>query len=238
MSYDSANPFVVADAAPEARAQFFRRTYGLVAASFALWAVLLGGIFATGLHAPLIKGIFGMGMLGMLLVLALMWGGTMVAQSMAFSQSSRAVQFAGLGLYALLEAIIFVPLIWVVNLKTGGHPADVLMPAGVTTALLIAGLTATVFMTNTDFSFLRTAIIIGSLVAMGAVICAIAFGVSLGFWFSVAMVVLMAGCILYQTHVIKNTVSTDQYVGAAFILFSSFITLLFYVIRMFLDRRD
>ncbi|MEY3959236.1 MAG: hypothetical protein RJA37_1839, partial [Verrucomicrobiota bacterium] len=44
--------------------------------------------------------------------------------------------------------------------------------------------------------------------------------------------------ILYQTHEIKNTLETDQHVAAAFVLFSSFVTLLFYVIRLFLDRRE
>jgi len=49
---------------------------------------------------------------------------------------------------------------------------------------------------------------------------------------------LMASVILYQTYVIKNTLETDQYIAAAFVLFSSFVTLLFYVIRFFLGRRD
>lgn len=237
MAYDTTNPFVVADAAPADRAQFYRRTYGLVAASFAVWAGLLATFFATGLAAPMLKGMFAFGTLGMLGVMALFWFGTTAAQSMAFKSASRAVQLSGLGLYILLEAIIFVPLIAYVAVKTEGHVMEILAPAGLTTGLLIAGLTATVFMTNKDFSFLRTAIIVGSFVAFGVIIAAMIFGIPTGFWFAAAMVILMAATVLYQTSQIKHQVGTDQYVGAAFILFSAFVTMLFWVIRLFTDRR-
>jgi FtsH-binding integral membrane protein len=52
------------------------------------------------------------------------------------------------------------------------------------------------------------------------------------------MIILMATVILYQTNEIKNTMETDQHVAAAFVLFSSFVTLLFYVIRLFAGRRE
>jgi FtsH-binding integral membrane protein len=52
------------------------------------------------------------------------------------------------------------------------------------------------------------------------------------------MIVLMSTVILYQTNEIKNTLETDQHVAAAFILFSAFVTLLFYVIRFFAGRRE
>ena len=54
----------------------------------------------------------------------------------------------------------------------------------------------------------------------------------------IAMIVLMSTVILYQTNEIKNTLETDQHVAAAFILFSAFVTLLFYVIRFFAGRRE
>ena len=93
-------------------------------------------------------------------------------------------------------------------------------------------------MSSTDFSFLRTAIVIASFCALGAIVVSMIAGWTLGAWFSIAMIVLMASVILYQTHEIKNTMETDQHVAAAFVLFSSFVTLLFYVIRLFLDRRE
>jgi len=167
------------------------------------------------------------------------WGATTVAQSMAFNRASRPAQYAGLGLYVVLEALIFIPLIGYVILSTKGNASSVLVPAGIVTGGMIAGLTALVFMTNLDFSFLRIAIILGSFAVLAIVLVAAIAGLTLGAWFSIAMIVLMATVILYQTNEIKNTLETDQHVAAAFILFSSFVTLLFYVIRFFAGgRRD
>jgi FtsH-binding integral membrane protein len=242
------NPFIVADAPAADRAAFFRRTYGLVAVGFAAFAALLAIFFvgfdqrsgiAFALFAGLGSMISSLGGWSILLVMLAFWGATTVAQSLAFNRASRGAQYAGLSLYVLLEALIFVPLIGYVILSTKGNASTVLVPAGIVTAGMIAGLTALVFMTNLDFSFLKVAIILGSFAALAIVLVAAIAGLSLGAWFSIAMIVLMATVILYQTNEIKNTLETDQHVAAAFILFSSFVTLLFYVIRFFAGgRRD
>ncbi len=242
------NPFIVADAPAADRAAFFRRTYGLVAIGFAAFAALLAIFFVgfdhkAGIAFALFSGLFSMirslGGWSILLVMLAFWGATTVAQSMAFNRASRPAQYAGLGLYVVLEALIFIPLIGYVILSTKGNASSVLVPAGIVTGGMIAGLTALVFMTNLDFSFLRIAIILGSFAVLAIVLVAAIAGLTLGAWFSIAMIVLMATVILYQTSEIKNTLETDQHVAAAFILFSSFVTLLFYVIRFFAGgRRD
>ena len=241
------NPFIVADAPAADRAAFFRRTYGLVAIGFAAFAALLAIFFvgfdqrsgiAFALFAGLGSMISSLGGWSILLVMLAFWGATTVAQSLAFNRASRTSQYAGLGLYVILEALIFVPLIGYVILSTKGNASSVLVPAGIVTGGMIAGLTALVFMTNLDFSFLKVAIILGSFAALAIVLVAAIAGLSLGAWFSIAMIVLMATVILYQTNEIKNTMETDQHVAAAFVLFSSFVTLLFYVIRLFAGRRE
>ena len=241
------NPFIVADAPAADRAAFFRRTYGLVAAAFGAFAVLLALFFVgfdqrQGIALLLFSGLFSMidslGGWSVLLVMVAFWGANSVAQSLAFNRASRGSQYAGLGLYVILEALIFVPLIGFVIISTKGDAGSVLIPAGIVTGAIIAALTALVFMTNLDFSFLKVAIVIGSFAALAIVIVAAIAGLSLGAWFSIAMIVLMASVILYQTNEIKNTLETDQHVAAAFILFSAFVTLLFYVIRFFAGRRE
>jgi len=242
------NPFIVADAPAADRAAFFRRTYGLVAIGFAAFAALLAIFFVgfdqrSGIAFAVFTGLGSMisslGGWSILLVMLAFWGATTVAQSLAFNRASRGAQYAGLGLYVVLEALIFIPLIGYVILSTKGNASTVLLPAGIVTAGMIAGLTALVFMTNLDFSFLKVAIVLGSFAVLAIVIVAAIAGLSLGAWFSIAMIVLMATVILYQTNEIKNTLETDQHVAAAFILFSSFVTLLFYVIRFFAGgRRD
>lgn len=232
------NPFIVADAPAADRAAFFRRTYGLVAASFGAFAIALYAFFVSGIAHSFMSAIAGVGSWGMLGVMVLFWIGTTVAQSLAFSRASRLTQYAGLGLYVLLQALIFVPLIYYTAIVTKGNPGEILIPACLATGALVVALTAVVFMTNLDFSFLKVAIVIGSICALGIVIVSLFTETSLGAWFSIAMIVLMATVILYQTNEVKNTMETDQHVAAAFVLFSSFVTLLFYVIRLFAGRRE
>ena len=232
------NPFIVADAPAADRAAFFRRTYGLVAASFGAFAIALFGLFVSGVAETFMRAIAGVGSWGMLGVMVLFWLGTTAAQSLAFSRASRLAQYAGLGLYVLLQAIIFVPLIYYTAIVTKGNPGEILIPACLAPGALVVALTAVVFMTNLDFSFLKVAIVIGSICALGIIVVSLFAGWSLGAWFSIAMIVLMATVILYQTNEVKNTMETDQHVAAAFVLFSSFVTLLFYVIRLFAGRRE
>ena len=232
------NPFIVADAPAADRAAFFRRTYGLVAASFAAFVLALYGFYVSGIADTFMRAIAGIGSWGILGVMVLFWLGTTAAQSLAFNRASRTAQYAGLGIYVLLQALIFVPLIYYTAIVTKGNPGEILIPACWATGALVVALTAVVFMTNLDFSFLKVAIVIGSICALGIVIVSLFAGWTLGTWFSIAMIILMATVILYQTNEIKNTMETDQHVAAAFVLFSSFVTLLFYVIRLFAGRRE
>ena len=250
------NQFIVSAATASDRVAFFKRTYLHVAGAFAAFGALLFLFFrgfkfhfvgnsldlGTGVAAAITGGFLSimdsMGGFGVLVVMLMFWGGTFVAQKLAENRASRPSQYLGLGLYVVLEAIIFVPLIVMVGLKTDGNPAEVIVPACAVTAALVVGLTVAVFTMGVDFSFLRVAIVIGSICALGIILVAAFTHAPLGNWFSIIMILLMATVILYQTSVIKDTCETDQHVLAAFILFSAFVTLLFYVIRLFAGRRD
>ena len=229
------NPFIVSEAPASDRVAFFKRTYLHVAGAFAAFGLLLYAFFVTDVARSIMSS---MGGFGILVVMLMFWGGTYVAQKMAENRASRPSQYLGLGLYVVLEAIIFVPLIVMVAIKTGGNPGEVLIPACAVTAALVVGLTVAVFTMGIDFSFLRVAIVIGSVCALGIILVAAFTDSQLGNWFSIIMILLMATVILYQTQVIKDSCETDQHVLAAFILFSAFVTLLFYVIRLFAGRRD
>ena len=89
-----------------------------------------------------------------------------------------------------------------------------------------------------NFSFLRIVVVVGSICALGAVLVFSLMGINPGTWFALAMILLMSTVILYQTSVIKDECSTEDYVLAAMILFSAFVTLLWYVIQFFLGRRS
>ncbi len=234
---------IVAEADQIDAASFYRKTYGLVALAFAGFAGLLYTFFNLTPVAEIFMTTLGamfksLGGFTWLIVMLGFWAGTYFAQKLASNRASRESQYAGLALYVLLEALIFIPLIAIVAVTTKGHPDDILLPACGLTGALVLGLTLAVQLTQVDFSFLRIVITIGSICAIGAVIMFTIMGINPGTWFALAMILLMATVILYQTHVIKNQCSTEDYVIAAFILFSAFVTLLWYVIQFFMGRRS
>ena len=148
-----------AEALPEQRAQFIRKTYLLLAAAILAFIVVEGFLFASGSADMIAYVIFKGGAIGWLLVLGLFMGVSYLAERWATSQTSTPVQYLGLGVFIVAEAIIFVPLIWMATYYSGD--ASVLAKAGVVTLGLFLGITATVFITRSDFSFLGPILAIG-----------------------------------------------------------------------------
>lgn len=242
-----ANPFVVAEAAPAERAAFYRRAYLTVAAAFAVFGALLWASFVLPMgegplawhYAKAIGSIYDvMGGWATLVMIGVFWLGTSVAQSAVYARASRPVQLLGFLGYILLQVALFIPLIWMVLVKTQGSPGEILYPACAVTGALVVGLTVAAFVTQADFSFLRTVLVIGTFGALGVVAVAAIMGTALGIWFSLAMIALMATAVLYQTWQVRTQFATDQHLEAGFALFAAFVTLLFYVIRLFLQRRN
>jgi FtsH-binding integral membrane protein len=223
---------LVSEANDLEKATFYRKTYSHVAMA------ILAFILVEGLLIRLVPPEWIMAMIGTnyswLIVLGLFWLGSTMAEKLIYN-SSREQQYLGLGLYVILEAIIFLPMIVIAMMYSGG---DMIMQAAVITLFMFSGLTAVVFMTKVDFSFLKTALVIGGFIALGLIVAGAIFGFNLGLWFSVGMVVLASGSILYQTNQIKNNYLTDQYVGAALQLFSSIMLLFWYILRILMSRRS
>lgn len=222
---------LVASATNLEQAAFYRKTYSHVAfavLAFIIFETLLIQIVPVDVIAWMLGGKFIW-----LFLIGLFWLGSMLSNKMAF-HPSRDQQYLGLGLYVILEAIIFLPLIYIAIINSG---VDILMQAALITLSMFAGLTAVVFFTKTDFSFLRTALVVGGFIALGMIVVGAIFGFNLGLWFSVGMVVLASGSILYQTSQIKEHYGTEQYVGAALQLFASVMLLFWYVLRILMSRK-
>ena len=152
--YQSPQFTFAAQAAADERADFIRKTYlhlaGAVGAFVALEAVLL--------NTPGIESLVGM-MIGnrfsWLIVLGLFMLVSFVAEKWASSATDVSTQYLGLGLYVAAEAVIFVPILYIARAM---DPA-IIMTAGVGTLVLFGGLTAVVFVSRADFSFLRSALL-------------------------------------------------------------------------------
>ncbi len=229
--------YAVAMSPSTERSAFIRRTYTHLAGAILAFALLEYILLVPLQEAtlPLIIKMISTGY-GWLIVLGLFMAVGYIADRWARSERSRAMQYAGLCLYIVAEAVIFLPLLYVAAFYTS---PDVIPTAAVLTLCLFAGLTGTVFITKKDFSFMRGILTIGGFVAMGLIVCAIIFGFNLGMIFSVAMIALAGGYILYYTSAVMKHYRPDQHVAAALALFAAVALMFWYVLRllMVLNRR-
>ena len=226
-------PELVSYATNIEQATFYRKTYSHVAIAL-LAFIVVEAILINTVPESLIFSMVSSPFVW-LFILGGFWLGSMLANKWTQAQD-KSTQYRGLGIYVLLEAIIFLPMIYIaIDLSDG---LAIISQAGIITLSLFAGLTAVVFLTRVDFSFLRTVLVVGGFLALGLIVAGALFRFDLGLWFSVAMVALAAGGILYETYNIKNVYSTDQYVAAALQLFSSVMLLFWYVLRILLSRRN
>ena len=168
----------------------------------------------------------------------IMLGGFMLAttyaEKMAIKSHDRNKQYLGYFIYIVAEAFIFIPMLYIAMSLTDGP--NLIKQAAVLTLSLFTGLSAVVLFTKKDFSFMKRFLTIGFFIALGLIAAGLLFGFNLGLWFSVGMIVLAAGSILYQTSNLVHKYATDQYVAAALGLFASLMLLFWYILRIFLSR--
>lgn len=224
----------VADALPAERATFIRKTYIHLAGAIVAFIALEAYLMVSGLGLQIAQTMLG-SQWGWLLVLLAFMGVSMLANWWANSQTSKTMQYLGLGLYTVAEAIIFAPLLWLAQVKAGG---GVILEAGIVSIGLFLGITAVVFLTKKDFSFLGPILMIGGFVAMGAIIASIAFGFTLGTLFAFIMVAFAGASILYETSNVMHRYNTNQHVAASLSLFASVALLFWYILRIYMGSRD
>jgi FtsH-binding integral membrane protein len=177
-------------------------------------------------------------------VLAVFMAVSWVADYWAGHSKSRAMQYAGLLFYVIAEAVIFVPLLAIVAVKTqailarGGHDPNIIRDSAYVTLAVFGALTASVFISKKDFSFMRSGLMMASGAAMMLIVLSLAFGFNLGLVFSIGMVLLAAGYILFQTSQVLAHYDPRNHVAASLALFSSVALMFWYVIRIFMRARE
>lgn len=236
MSYGMEYSVPAAQAPASERAGFIRRTYGHLAGAILAFV----GVEYVLLQIPGIErlalAMTSSGISWLLVMLAFM-GVSYLANVWAQSNTSPGMQYAGLGLYVLAEAVIFLPLLYVAAYLTD---KSVIPAAAIMTLSVFAGLSLAVLVTGKDFSFLGPIISIGSMLALGFIVVAL-FVPALnmgGLIFCFFMVALASAAILYNTSNMLRVYRTDQHVAAALALFASVALLFWYILQIFMSSRD
>jgi FtsH-binding integral membrane protein len=230
------------DATVDSRKTFIRKTYahltaaiyGLVLIEFLYFQVLPLSDWVPNLFQQRFGwlALFG----GYMLV-------SYIAERWARSNTSLGVQYAGLAAYVFAFSVILCPLLWIANqfaFRIGGGTYNPITVAAIATLAVFGVLTAIVFVSRKDFSFLGPILGISGLLIFGAILLS-AFGLlNLGTGFCMLLVVFASGAILYDTSNVLHHYRTEQYVAAALALFASVGILFWYILQIvisFSDRR-
>lgn len=252
-------PFAAAQARPIAgavatigvsdRVAFLRKTYGLLGLSLIAFAAITGGMMRFATETSLSFSLWATnGRWTWLAVMGLFMLVGMGAQRLASSPSSRGLQLAGLGIAVIAEAILLQPLLWVVMFRFGNAgsvmhgyvgmnaaAAGIILESVIITLVIFVGLTATVFITKKDFTFLRGILTVVSFAVLGVILVSAIFGFHLGVIFVGFMIVLMGGYILMQTSLVMSQFPPTAFVAAALMLFSTIATLFWYVLQLVME---
>ena len=224
------------------RVAFLRKTYAHLGIALGLWTILTAGIFRYATSFSLHFSEWALqGRWSWLLVLLGFMGVKAIAQRLAMSDSSSNLQYLGLFLSPLAEAIILQPLIWLVFAKFAHSsvtsPTAIIGQAALITLVVFGGLTATVFITKKDFSFLRGILSVGTFAMLGVALASIIFGFNIGTIYCAFGIALMSGYILYQTSAVMSYFPPTHHIAAALMLYSSIATLFWYVLQILASSR-
>lgn len=227
----------VAQAPAQERAGFIRKTYVHVAGAVLAFALVEYILFQTGIADVIAAAIFSSGRIGWLVVMGAFSLIGWMARGLTAKADNENLQYTGLGIYILVQAFLFVPLIAQAQLFP--NTENILTTAAGLTLAMFGGLTMIAFTTKKDFSFLGGFLRIGGFVALGVMVCGALFGFNLGLFFSAAMVAFASMAILYDTSKVMKHYSTRHHVAASLELFASVALLFWYVLRivMSMSRR-
>lgn len=212
------------------RSEFITKTYMTLLGAIVAFAMVEYALFQTPYAEQM--AIFmleksWLAVLGAFIVVA------MIASHAAHTVETKGAQYMALGGYIIAEAIIFVPMFYIALQVDPEIVADAVL----VTLGAFAALTAVAMISGRDFTFLKSFIMWGGMIALGTIVMGLVIGFHLGTYFSMAMIGLAGASILYDTSKILHVYPDDRYVAAALELFASIALMLWYVLRLFLSRR-
>ena len=188
------------------RMGFIRKVYALFFAAtlFAIGGVLLGlsvkPLLRFALEHPII-------------MFVAMIGGVMGAQAVRHVRGLNLVALFG---FTTFTGVVISPLIALISQINPGS----ILSAGVLTVGIFGGLTAYVFVSKRDFSFLRGMVTVGLIVVILAGVVNLFLGSgALGFAVAAATLLLFSGFVLYDTSNIIRRYPVNEYVAGALSLY-------------------
>jgi modulator of FtsH protease len=219
-SWGSLQAQTAAQASVAERMGFIRKVYALffVGTLFAIGGVALGmsfpPLFEFALEHPFI-------------MLLLMLGAVMGAQAV---RHVPVVNVVALFAFTTFTGVVISPLMYYVSLY---NPASIWQAGGLTVGIF-GGLTAYVFISKRDFSFLHGMLWTGLIIMiLGGFLNWFVVGSSaLGFGLAAATLLLFSGFVLYDTSNIMRRYPTNEYIAGALDLYLDAFNIFLALIRI------
>lgn len=206
------------------RLSFIRKVYGLF---FAATMFAIGGVVLGFSNETLLRFAFE----HPFIMLFAMIGGVMAATAVRHKPGINLVALFG---FTTLTGVIISPLLYIVSLT---NPASILQ-AGILTVGIFGGLTAYVFISKRDFSFLRGLLVTGLIIVIltGLLNVLIIGSSALYFAGAVATLLLFSGFVLYDTSNIMRRYPTNEYVAGALALYLDAFNIFLALLRILNSR--
>jgi len=235
------NPYAATSSMPAAfaeaneRATFLRKVYtlllfGVLGFAATLWAA--GNVPVVHDLAMRIGQLIYGSKFGVLIYIAVFMGGSWAVHAVAETKPINAIAYAA---WVVVLGLLIAPIVLIIS---STHGPDIVSQASLLTAVTFGGLTAVVFYTGKDFSFLRGVLGLGCMLLVGASIAGLIFGFTLGLWGSVAAVAIFAGYILYDTSAVMQRLPTTMAMTGAIMLFTDVVLLFKNILLLLARNRD
>lgn len=224
----SSQSLTVADSPVEVRMEFIRKTYtlflagilcALVAGTICLNSAPVFSLAATILRTPI-------------LAIALLFGLTLGAQAVSHIEG---INYAALFGFTAFIGFLFAPILRMYEISAPG----IVMQAAVLTVITFSALTAYVFVTKKDFSFMGGMLFVGMILLVLGGLANVFFFRNAGVSYYMAWVTLFlfSGYVLYDTSQIIHKYDSRGYVSAALSLFLDFFNMFMAILRILGGRR-
>ncbi|HEX5136290.1 MAG TPA: Bax inhibitor-1 family protein [Planctomycetota bacterium] len=223
------------DAALDSRMAFVRRTYAHLLAELVGVALVV----MLALRTPALQSL-GVALLrNPLVYIGAFFGVALVTRKMLEGHRSVGVQYAAAGIWVFFFGLLLTPLAMIAERATGSYA--ILGEGAILTGCVFTGLTAYVFFTKKDFSFLRGALWMVSWLLVGVAVVSWVFGWGFGAGGSIVYsgicVLLMGGWVLHDTSKVLHHRAVNQYVAASVDLLIDFVYMFIHIVLILLNSR-
>jgi modulator of FtsH protease len=212
-------PVTAAEVGVGERMAFVRKVYALF---FAATLFAIGGAGLGLSFPPLLRFAFE----HPFIMLFAMIGGVFAAQAV---RHVRGVNLVALFGFTTLTGVVISPLLYLVAQTNPGS----ILAAGALTVAIFGGLTAYVFISKRDFSFMRGMLTVGLIVVVvAALVNMFVVSSAFGFGIAAASLLLFSGFVLYDTSNIIRHYPVNEYVAGALSLYLDAFNIFLALLRL------